>query len=269
MSPEAAPEMDAGPLDPADVQALLASDFWVRIEGGGPTGSTNDDARALAAEGAPEGTVVLASEQRAGRGRFARVWDSPEGGVYFSVVVRPVKPSASAGALPLAIGLGVVLGLERLGVSPRLKWPNDVLVRGGKVAGVLVEARASGAGAGLPSEQWAVAGVGLNLRRSAESGADAQGAIAGFLADDLPGVTRAVVAAAALDGMAHAYLSFADGGFDRIRQDYERRSVTLGRDVVVTGANGEAIASGQAVGVDADGRLLVSTDDGRGGSRFR
>ena len=107
---------------------LLARRFFPRIEGGQSTGSTNDDARELAVAGAPEGTVVLAREQRSGRGRLGRAWSSPPGGVYASIVLRPEVETPDAIVLPLVVGLGVACGLDTLGVQSSLKWPNDVLV---------------------------------------------------------------------------------------------------------------------------------------------
>ena len=105
-------------------------------------GSTNDRAKELAQGGAPEGTLVVADEQTAGRGRAGRSWFSPAGaGLAFSVVLRP------AASRPEAIGVWTALGalatraaLLRLGTSPTIKWPNDVLLKRGKVAGVLAEA---------------------------------------------------------------------------------------------------------------------------------
>ena len=110
-------------------------------------GSTNERARALAAAGAPHGTLVTADEQTAGRGRQGRTWVTPPGSLAASLVLR--GPDA---LLPLRAGLAVA---DLVGAAARLKWPNDVLVDGGKVAGVLVEGR--------PQEGWAVVGIGVNV----------------------------------------------------------------------------------------------------------
>ncbi len=260
MSPEDIRAPGSGGLAPTSVRALLQTDFWVGIEGGGPTGSTNDDARVLAERGAPEGTAVLASSQTAGRGRFRRSWRSPEGGVHLSAVLRPRTPDPGLSALPLAVGLGVALGLERLGATPRLKWPNDVLLDEGKVAGVLVESRIgdtdSDAVLGLG---WVVVGVGVNVLRSSAPGDLPRAA---FVADALPGVTLAAVAAAVLDGMAEAYGRYVSGGFAALRDDYRSRLETLGRDVEVADITGTLLARGTALDIDAQGRLLVQTPAG-------
>ena len=265
MSPDAAGSGETaenpGPLSLSAVEALLASGFWVRLEGAGPTGSTNDDARALAASGAPEGTAVLASSQSSGRGRFSRRWESPAGGVYISAVLRPPNLTASQAALPLAIGLGVADGLASLGASPSLKWPNDVLLDGSKVAGVLVEARGSGrsdTGESNP-DAWVIAGIGVNVLRPA---ADDAPPGAGFLADVLRDVTREAVAAAVLDGIASAYRRFTRDGFAALRREYVRICSTLGSDVRVSDAEGKAVAEGTAVDVDGSGRLVLQTASG-------
>jgi BirA family transcriptional regulator, biotin operon repressor / biotin---[acetyl-CoA-carboxylase] ligase len=112
------------------------------------TGSTNDRARALAADGAPHGTLVTAREQTAGRGRWGRTWVGPPGhALLMSLVVRELDP-----LLPLRAGLAVA---DLAGEAARVKWPNDVWVDGRKVAGILVEARVQSG--------WAVLGIGVNV----------------------------------------------------------------------------------------------------------
>jgi BirA family biotin operon repressor/biotin-[acetyl-CoA-carboxylase] ligase len=233
---------------PAEVQPLLRSTFWTRLEGGGETGSTNDDARVLASAGAFEGTAVLASRQTAGRGRLGRTWESPDGGVYLSAVLRPAVEPSRVASLALAVALGVVIGLERLGVSARLKWPNDVLLNGGKLAGVLLEMTAE------PDRvDRVVAGVGLNVRRPSEPIAEN----AAYVSDVAPGVTLAEAAAAELDGVAETYGRWCRGGFSAVRADYETRFSLTGCEVRVSDVGGSVRAAGVVTGVDDDGRLLL------------
>jgi BirA family biotin operon repressor/biotin-[acetyl-CoA-carboxylase] ligase len=121
--------------------------------------STNDEAAALARAGAEHGTVVIAGAQRAGRGRGGRVWASPPGlGLYLSAVVRPPLPLALVPPLTLAIGVGVCEAARAAGADARLKWPNDVLARGRKLAGVLVEAQSQGG-----RLEVVIVGIGVNL----------------------------------------------------------------------------------------------------------
>lgn len=237
---------------PEEVRPLLTEPLWVRIEGTPETRSTNDDARALARDGAPEGTVVLANSQTAGRGRLGRVWASPEGGVYLSAILRPGVTPAEAPSLALAAALGAARGLERLGAKVQLKWPNDLLVDGSKLAGVLLEMSAE-----ADRVDWLVIGLGVNVLapESRQEGA-------GYLADQLPSVSRAVVAAAVLDGIAQAYGVWRTQGFSAQKADYEARLAIAGADVSVSNASGGLLATGHVAGVDDDGRLVLVTDSG-------
>ena len=238
---------------PLEVRPLLHEDFCARIEGGRVTRSTNDDARSLALDGAPEGTVVLAAQQTNGRGRLGRAWSSPAGGVYASVVLRPSVETPEAIVLPLVVGLGVARGLDTLGVQTLLKWPNDLLcVDGRKVAGVLLEGLSEG---WLIS--WIVAGVGINVRSAPDSERSAS-------VDELFGrkVPLAEVAAAVLDGIAVAYRRWQTDGFAPFAAEYESRSYLAGRQVRVSDAAGRLVAEGEVTGIDALGRLLVATETG-------
>jgi hypothetical protein len=107
-------------------------------------GSTNDEAGRLARAGAKHGTVVLAQAQKAGRGRDGRVWESAVGGLYLSAVLRPPLPLVDVPPMTLAIGIGVCDAARTAGAAAVLKWPNDVLVGGRKLSGVLVEAQSQG-----------------------------------------------------------------------------------------------------------------------------
>jgi BirA family transcriptional regulator, biotin operon repressor / biotin---[acetyl-CoA-carboxylase] ligase len=199
------------------------------------TGSTNDRARALAAAGAPHGTLVTAAAQTAGRGRHGRRWVAPPGrAVLLSLVVRELEP-----LLPLRAGLAVA---DLAGPAARVKWPNDVLVDGRKVAGVLVEAR--------PQEGWAVLGVGVNvavdvaelpeeLHELAGTLGRAPGEIEDALAELLAALERRLAepAAAALEAL-------------------RARDAVQGRRVRWAGGEGEG------AGIDDRGALLVRRDDG-------
>ncbi len=124
-------------------------------------GSTNDRAAELAKEGAPEGALVLADEQTAGRGRLGRRWRTPKGsGIAMSLVMRPSQLERNAlGALGLVGALATIDALRGLRLEPRLKWPNDVLLEGKKVAGVLAEASWTG-----PDLDYVVLGIGVNVK---------------------------------------------------------------------------------------------------------
>jgi BirA family transcriptional regulator, biotin operon repressor / biotin---[acetyl-CoA-carboxylase] ligase len=194
------------------------------------TTSTNDRARALAQDGAPHGTLVTAGEQRAGRGRQGRTWSAPSGrALLLSLVLR--DPPA---LLPLAAALAVA---EVAGAEAQIKWPNDVLVDGRKVAGILAEGR--------PHEGWAVLGIGLNVALRVEELPAQLHATAGTLglmpADLEPTLERllaGVERALALDSVA-------------LLEAYRGRDALRGKQVAWDGGRGVG------AGVDGAGRLVV------------
>ncbi len=238
---------------PEEVRPLLISSRWSALTGGGATGSTNDDCKRLARAGAAVGTVVLAAAQSAGRGRMGRTWESPEGGVYLSALIRPTISPAEAPPLALAAALGVAAGLATLGVEAGVKWPNDVQdARGRKLAGVLLEISAE-----ADALEWAVIGVGLNVLRPSDPPPGA-----GYVSDSVSDVTRARVAAAVLDGLALALDRFDAGGFQVLRADFQSRAILTGRSVVVSDMHGSVRHEGVVQGVDTQGRLILETDTG-------
>lgn len=202
--------------------------------------STQDVAHQLAADGVPEGTVVIANEQTAGRGRSGKTWSSSFDDVCLSYVMRP--PSAAAlGALPLRIGLQLAARLEAI-VEDRitLKWPNDVFYGEGKVAGILVEARWRG-----QSLDWLVAGVGVNV------GARARAAGASALPRELG---RLVVATAVVESLRAAARQSHPLTSNEMQQ-FTSRDRALHRRCVGPRA-------GVVTGIDASGALVIETDAG-------
>ncbi|MHB1342542.1 MAG: biotin--[acetyl-CoA-carboxylase] ligase [Coriobacteriia bacterium] len=231
---------------PPEVERLVADPMWVRFEGTRETASTNDDCKVLARAGAPEGTVVLARRQTAGRGRMGRTWISPEGGVYLSAVLRPRVAPTDAAPLALVVALGVANGLEAVGVKASLKWPNDVQFDGRKIAGVLLEMSAE-----ADQVDWMVAGCGINVHPSHD-------ALAGVaFADEAARCRPAEVAAAVLDGIAAVYRTFETSGFSALVARYQERHALTGTGVTVRDMAGGLVASGRVVGVDEAGGLLL------------
>jgi BirA family biotin operon repressor/biotin-[acetyl-CoA-carboxylase] ligase len=198
------------------------------------TDSTNARARAFAEAGAPHGTVVTAREQTAGRGRQGRSWAGPPGrALLLSLVVRSFDA-----LLPLRAGLAVA---DLAGPEARVKWPNDVWIDGRKLAGILVEGR---------PDAWAIVGIGLNVAVRLE---------------DLPEEVRAIAATLArapeaLEPTLHELLRALDARLAQAApsalDDLRARDALRGRAVRWSGGSGEA------AGIDADGRLLVRTPSG-------
>lgn len=204
--------------------------------------STMDVAHALATDGAPDGTLVLADAQTAGRGRGGRRWQSEAGaGIWLTLIARP-SDVAAIEVLSLRLGLAIAGAVEPFADSPvRLKWPNDVHLADGKLAGVLVEARWQDA-----RPAWVAVGVGMNVRPPAD-----QAAAAALR----PGTTRAAVLEALVPALRHALA--AAGGLSAAERDaFARRDLARGRRVV-------APVAGTVRGLSAAGELLVETDGGR------
>lgn len=216
------------------------------------TGSTNDDAKALAAAGAGHGTAVLADRQTAGRGRLGRSWSSPAGeNLYLSVIWRAGLAGSIPPTITLAAGLAVSEALDRFVPTPTaVKWPNDVRHGGRKLAGVLTEAMFRGT-----SPTAVVIGVGVNVRgeRVAAEVADVATTLRMVGGADAP---RAEVLRAMLAGLDETLTALMEGGFGAIRERLLARCETVGARVCV----GEL--TGLAVGIDDDGALLVRGDDG-------
>ena len=189
-------------------------------------GSTQDELARLAAAGAPEGTVVTAAHQTGGRGRRGRTWwDAPGDNLLLSVLLRPAIPAASAPALSLVAAVAVADAVsDAAGVEAGIRWPNDVLAGGRKLAGILAEAVADGAG----RVEHVRLGIGVNVNQTAfpepiRGVATSLRLITGRAQDG------ARVLAAVLAALDRRYSDFLAGGFAAARPEWRRRSVTLGR----------------------------------------
>jgi BirA family biotin operon repressor/biotin-[acetyl-CoA-carboxylase] ligase len=206
----------------------------------------------LAAEGAADRTVVIAESQAAGRGRRGRAWlDEPGASLLVSILLRPRLLPARLPTLSLTAGVAVAEALvASAGLAPRLKWPNDVLVDGRKIAGILLESRLDG------TASVVALGIGINVSQAVFP-ADLTGRATSIrLAGGHPDRERLL--AALLDRIEHWRGRLETEGFDGVRERWRALADTLGRAVSVDGV------SGVAVDVDEDGALLVADGD-RGG----
>jgi len=208
--------------------------------------STNETAVERARDDADEGYVVLADEQTGGRGRRRREWSSPSGGVWASVVLRPELAPRDASLVTLAASVAVARAVEAAGVDATIKWPNDVLVDGDKLCGILVEMQAD-----AESVAHAVVGVGLN----ANAKPDVPDASPTSLAEHVGEVDRAALTADLLAELEDAYEAGAE-----VVDDWRERTSTLGREVRVETPN--ETVEGVAEAVDETGALRISTSDG-------
>ena len=250
------------PLDAAGLRraALRRDGLWRDIEVVPSTGSTNADLLARALRGEPEGVVLAAEEQTAGRGRMGRTWVAPPyAALTFSLLTRPGVPPARRGWLPLLAGVAVATAVtEVTAVEARLKWPNDVLAGEAKLAGILAEA----------AGHAVVVGIGLNVSTEpAELPPPGPGALraASLRAAGATALNREELLLAILAGFERWYRPWRQAGGDPdrsgLRPEYTRLSATIGRTVRAELPGGQAL-SGPAVGVDSDGRLLVRVSSG-------
>jgi BirA family biotin operon repressor/biotin-[acetyl-CoA-carboxylase] ligase len=221
-------------------------------------GSTNTAAMAAASDGAPEGTVFLAEEQTAGRGRGANSWQSPRStGIYCSVILRPALPPADVLVLSLAAGLAVQAAIQQVdaGGRPDLKWPNDVLIAGKKVCGILTEMNAE-----ATRVRYLVVGIGINVNQSS-------------FPKDLPATSlclatgsewsRVELAAALLKSLEREYrnlLERPDARESILRRFAENSSWVRDKEVRIE-ENGSAF-EGTTAGLDTRGFLLVRSVKG-------
>jgi BirA family biotin operon repressor/biotin-[acetyl-CoA-carboxylase] ligase len=218
-------------------------------------GSSNDEARVLAEAGAPEGTLVWARRQTAGRGRFGRRWASPPGNLYASLVLRPAVKLARAPELSFVAA--VALAETACAVLPpatsvTLKWPNDLLVGGRKVAGILLEAATAEAGV----LGFVVLGIGVNV---ASHPADV-----GRPTTDLAGAGASIDAAGLLEALAARLAAWLErwklDGFAPVRTAWLARAAGLGAPIDVR--LGDALIRGRFVDLDDDGAMIIETTAG-------
>jgi BirA family transcriptional regulator, biotin operon repressor / biotin---[acetyl-CoA-carboxylase] ligase len=260
------PELDQAALREA---VLTPGSLWSRLDVVAQTGSTNEDLLAAAGAGAAEGAVLVAERQTRGRGRQGRDWVSePGAALTFSVLLRPATvPPSARGWLPLLAGVALGRALRQAaGVDVVLKWPNDVLTGGSKLAGILAEQ----AGDSI------VVGIGLNVGAApADLAAARPGALPATSLARLGATTtdRGTLLVSVLSELEDWYRRWTAAEVRRVaepstaaeasglRAEYLRWCSTIGTDVRVERPGGSSLA-GVATGIDPAGRLVVDTADG-------
>jgi len=217
--------------------------------------STNEEARRQARDGAAEGALIWARQQTAGRGRRGRSFVSPPGNLYLSILLRPERSAAAAAQLGFAAALAIADAVAPQlppGVRLGLKWPNDVLLDGRKLSGILLESQASDG-----RLDWLVLGMGVNVASFPE-GLD-------YPATSLSAVGASVTVEALLAALAGRFEAWYEGwhreGFQPLRQAWLQRAQGLGEPIRVRLATGES--SGRFAGLDEEGALLLDDASGR------
>ncbi len=225
------------------------------------TGSTNEVAIGLADGGATAYTLVVAESQTAGRGRLGRSWLSPSGsGLYFSMILRPQLEPEDLPKITLAAGLAVCLAIEKVsGLNPLIKWPNDILLGGRKLGGILSEV------ADLQNENSrpaVVLGVGLNINTPQSAfPAELQGKAASLSVYAGREYPRGEILAAIVVEIKKIVERFEKEGFMMILEEWRQRDATLGRQLSWLTQSGD-IVKGVSLGPDRSGQLLIRDDQG-------
>jgi len=219
--------------------------------------STNEEAKRRAREGAPDKTLIWAAAQSAGRGRGGRTWVSPPGNLYLSLVLRPDCPARRAAELGFvaAVALGAALHDIAADLPVAFKWPNDVLLRGRKLAGILIEADSRAAGA----LDWLVLGVGVNVASHPDGTAVPATSLA---AEGLAGISVETLRDTFAGHLLEARQAWQSRGFGPVRERWKALAAGIGSIITVRLPN--ASLRGTFVDLDADGALLLrsETDDG-------
>ncbi|MFD1774196.1 biotin--[acetyl-CoA-carboxylase] ligase [Paenibacillus rhizophilus] len=242
----------------AEAESLRDSGWAERLQRLNTVASTQEEAKLLAEKGAPEGTAVMAEEQTGGRGTRGRKWHSPKGkGIWMSVVLRPAIPLQSTPQLTLLAGVAVCSAIRKMtGVEAGIKWPNDLLARGRKLCGILLESSFGPGGL-----QYCIAGIGISANLSEEDYPIELREIAtSLLIEGGMPVDRGELAKEVLRELKYHYGLYMDQGLEPIAHLWEEQSVTLGRRIGLKTPQGWL--EGTAIGLGEDGGLLLREENG-------
>ena len=216
--------------------------------------STMDTASQLGLEGAAEGSIVLAEAQSRGRGRFSREWLSPKyKGIYFSLILRPKITPGSTPILTLLTAVSICEAIKEVcGVDVRIKWPNDLLAHGKKLAGILTEINAE-----MDLTHFVVIGVGLNVNNDKKTLPVGATSLKEQKKED---ISRSILLQEVLRRIEANYLLLQQKHASLILEKWRSLNITVGRRVRVTFGKGHI--EGEAVDIDSDGALLIRNDSG-------
>lgn len=218
-------------------------------------GSSNDIAKKLAPT-AEEGTIVVVEQQTGGRGRLGRQWASPKGGIWFSTILKPRIALSAASRLTLTFGLSVAKTMRQYGFDAKIKWPNDVLVNGKKVTGILTEVDAE-----IDTVEFVVIGIGINANMSLKDIPEELRENSTTLRDEGgKSIDRVEFLQNLLFEMEQEYIRFSTRPFSEIMDEIIMLSDTIGKEVTVNTPN--RIIEGTVVGISKTGALLLKRHDG-------
>ena len=219
--------------------------------------STNSIAKFLANHSADEGTVLISEIQTKARGRSGKKWEAPDGGVWMSLILRPNVPTARIGLITLATGVAIAKSIRSLGVDARIKWPNDVLIHGKKISGVLTEVNAT-----FNEIDWIVVGIGIDSNLKLEDFSEDIRIGTTTLTEELPAkVDENELIAIFLNEFEKVYELYKDGEIETILKDWRDLADTIGKYVNITQTGGK-VTQGYVVGINNEGSLIIERQDG-------
>ena len=221
--------------------------------------STQKIAHRLAYDDAPEGTVIIAEEQVSGRGRMARRWHSPKyTGIWMSIILRPNIPLPKAPQLTLLTAVAIVQAIEELtGLLPEIKWPNDILIKGKKVTGILTELEAE-----ADRINSIIIGIGINVNQTKEDfPSDLEQIATSLLLEKGEKVSRADLIKGIFTNLEKLYLLYLEEGFLPIKLLWESYAISIGKKITARTLTQSII--GKALGITDDGVLMIEDDHGK------
>lgn len=244
-------------LTPGEIKAGLKTDVIGKdIHYFKETESTNTIAREIA-NTVEEGVVVIAESQTQGRGRLGRKWLSPEGGIWLSIILKPRIQPLYAPRITLLAGVSVAKTIRSLGLSAKIKWPNDILINGKKVCGILTEI-----GAEMDMVDYCVVGIGIDANVDTESFPEEFRESSTSLKKELGHeINRVEFVQRLLSEFESLYLKFQNEGFPSILEEWRNMSATIGEWVKITTQT--KTIYGEAIGVDNEGALILETGEGQ------
>ena len=219
--------------------------------------STNSISKFLANHSAEEGTAIISEIQTKARGRLGKKWESPDGGIWMSLILRPKVPPARIGLITLATGVAIAKSIRSLGLDAKIKWPNDVLIHGDKISGVLTEVNAT-----FNEIDWVVVGIGIDSNLKLEDFPEEIREGTTTLNEELPTeIDENELIAIFFNEFENIYQLYKDGEIETILKDWRDLSDTIGKYVNITQTGGK-ITQGYVVGINNEGSLIIEKQDG-------
>ncbi|OHR74559.1 bifunctional biotin--[acetyl-CoA-carboxylase] synthetase/biotin operon repressor [Bacillus sp. HMSC76G11] len=243
-----------------EIQLGLKTEFMGRhIHFEEVVSSTQKIAHSLAGDGAEEGTIVVADQQTGGRGRLARAWYSPkQTGIWMSMILRPKIPINKTPQLTLLTAVALIQAIEEVtGLTPEIKWPNDIMINGKKIVGILTELQAE-----ADRVHSVIIGVGMNVNHTLDQFPEELQAIATSIAEETgEPADRAQVIQVIMKNFEKLYTSYLIHGFKPVKLLWESYAISLNKNLIARTLQGTI--RGRAIGIDDEGVLLLETAEGK------